>query len=219
MANLSWEENCGLLGYHAACSGNNPEERSSHLLHGRSLKSRHIFMFLEKYYADMKTFNSLPLSLIHVMNKKARFKVALIRYLTVHSLYYGDNLHHLKTLLSAVYNECGMTFEYRAWNTYKVCIYAEGLHYVDICLERKISLKQTSKSLQVLLQICNHTHAILLLLFYFIFVTNLLPKYRTCLEHQQQQMLLVFLLLSWTHLPALLLIVLRLHIFHIYHVG
>jgi len=90
MANLSWEESCGILGYQAACSGNNPEERSSHLLHGRRLKSLYTLMFLEKYYADIKTFNSLPLSLTHVMNKKAQFKAALIRYLTVHSLYYGD---------------------------------------------------------------------------------------------------------------------------------
>ena len=44
--------------------------------------------------------------------------------------------------------------------------YAERLHYVDICLKRKISLMQSSKSPHVLLQICNHTHAILLLLFY-----------------------------------------------------
>jgi hypothetical protein len=36
------------------------------------------------------------------------------------------NCHHLKILLSAVYNEFGATFEYWAWNTYKVCIYAEG---------------------------------------------------------------------------------------------
>ena len=47
---------------------------------------------------------------------------------------------------------------------------------MDICLERKIRLKQSSKSPQVLLQSCNHTHAILLLLFYFIFVNNLLLK-------------------------------------------
>ena len=65
MANLSWEENCGLLGYHVACSGNNPEERSSHLLRGGSLKSGKTFMLSEKYYADIKIFNSLPFSLIH----------------------------------------------------------------------------------------------------------------------------------------------------------
>ena len=84
------EESCGLLSYHAACSGNNPEERSSHLLCGRNLKSHQTFIFLEKYYADIKIFNSLPFSLTHVMNKKARFKAALIRYLIAHSLYYGD---------------------------------------------------------------------------------------------------------------------------------
>ena len=99
MANLSWGENCGLLGYHAACSGNKPEERSSHLLRGRSLKSRQTFMFSEKYYADIKTFNSLPLSLTHVMNKKARFKAELIRYLTVHSLYYGEKSPSFKNLI------------------------------------------------------------------------------------------------------------------------
>ena len=33
-------ENCALLGYYAANSGNNPEEHSSQLLHGRSMKSR-----------------------------------------------------------------------------------------------------------------------------------------------------------------------------------
>ena len=42
------------------------------------------------------------------------------------------NFHHLNILLSAVYNEFGATFEYWVWNTYKVCIYAEGLHYVDM---------------------------------------------------------------------------------------
>jgi hypothetical protein len=90
MVNLSWEENCGLLGCQAACSSNNPEESSSHLLHGGNLKSCQTFMLLEKYYTDIKIFNSLPFSLIHVMNKKARFKAALIRYLIAHSLYYSD---------------------------------------------------------------------------------------------------------------------------------
>ena len=33
-------ENCAFLGYYAASSGNNPEERSSQLLCGGSMKSR-----------------------------------------------------------------------------------------------------------------------------------------------------------------------------------
>jgi len=99
MANLSQEENCGLLGYQAACSSNNPEERSSHLLRGGNLKSRQTSMLSEKYYADIRIFNSLPFSLIHVMNKKARFKAALIRYLIAHSLYYGDKFPSFKYLM------------------------------------------------------------------------------------------------------------------------
>jgi hypothetical protein len=33
-------ENCALLGYYAANSGNNPEERSSQVLRGGRMKSR-----------------------------------------------------------------------------------------------------------------------------------------------------------------------------------
>jgi hypothetical protein len=40
--NREIEENCALLGYYTASSSlhNNPEECNSHLLHGRSLKTR-----------------------------------------------------------------------------------------------------------------------------------------------------------------------------------
>jgi hypothetical protein len=40
-----------------------------------------------EYYASIKIFNSLPLNLRCLMNKKAQFKVALISYLNTHSFY------------------------------------------------------------------------------------------------------------------------------------
>jgi hypothetical protein len=42
------------------------------------------------YYAGIQIVNSLPSSLISLINKKEQFKVALKRYLIIHSFYCGD---------------------------------------------------------------------------------------------------------------------------------
>jgi hypothetical protein len=42
------------------------------------------------YHAGIKIFNSLPASLTCFVNKKAQFKVALKRYLIIHSFYSAD---------------------------------------------------------------------------------------------------------------------------------
>jgi hypothetical protein len=49
-------------------------------------------MFSETLCADIRIFNSLPLSLINVKNEKAKFKVALRRYLNTHSIYSVDEI-------------------------------------------------------------------------------------------------------------------------------
>jgi hypothetical protein len=43
-----------------------------------------------KNYSGVRIFNSLPCSLTILKNKRAKFKVALERYLNTHSLYAVD---------------------------------------------------------------------------------------------------------------------------------
>jgi hypothetical protein len=49
------------------------------------------------YYSGIKIFNNLPSSLKHLMNEKAKFKVALKRYLNTHSFYSVDEFLVSKT--------------------------------------------------------------------------------------------------------------------------
>jgi hypothetical protein len=49
------------------------------------------------YYSGIKIFNNLPSSLKSLVNEKARFKVALKRYLNTHSFYSVDEFLVSKT--------------------------------------------------------------------------------------------------------------------------
>jgi hypothetical protein len=43
------------------------------------------------YYAGIKIFNNLPYTILSSVNEKAQFKVALKRYLNIHSFYSIDD--------------------------------------------------------------------------------------------------------------------------------
>jgi hypothetical protein len=59
-----------------------------HSVNTRNKNQLHVFKYV--YYAGIRIFNSLPSSITSLIHKKKQFKVALKRYLIIHSLYSVD---------------------------------------------------------------------------------------------------------------------------------